>query len=68
MGDRHEPRSPLAWQGTLGEMEAHGTLLAQTCNGPSCRPVSLAAGRTFSRQTLFAVEVWPLFPLSAGKT
>ena len=37
MGDRHEPRSPLAWQGTLGEMDAHGTRLAQTCNGPSCR-------------------------------
>ena len=37
MGDRHKPRSPLAWQGTLGEKGAHGTRLAQTCNGPSCR-------------------------------
>ena len=29
MGDRHEPRSPLAWQRTLGEMKTHGTRLSR---------------------------------------
>lgn len=34
MGDRTADRQPMAWQNTLGEMKAHGTLLAQTS---SCR-------------------------------
>jgi hypothetical protein len=30
MGDRHPPKTPLAWQGTLAQMKAHGTSVAQT--------------------------------------
>ena len=30
MGDRRADRHPLAWQGTLAQMKAHGTLVAQT--------------------------------------
>ena len=32
MGDRTAPRSPMAWQRTLGEMKTHGTRLAQTAS------------------------------------
>ena len=32
MGDRNAPRSPMAWQRSLGEMKAHGTRLAQTAS------------------------------------
>lgn len=34
MGDRSAPRSPMAWQNSLGEMKKHSTRLAQTA---SCR-------------------------------
>ena len=37
MGDRHEARSQMAWQGTLGQMRDHGTRLAQTCTAEACR-------------------------------
>lgn len=30
MGDRNIDRTPMAWQGTLAQMKAHGTRLAQT--------------------------------------
>src|SRR4029453_1851930 len=36
MGDRSERRAPMAWQGTLGQMKAHGTRLAMTCTAPGC--------------------------------
>jgi hypothetical protein len=36
VGDRNAPRRPLAWQNTLGEMKAHGTMIAQT-TGCTCR-------------------------------
>lgn len=32
MGDRIADRSPMAWQGTLAQMKAHGTRLAQTAS------------------------------------
>lgn len=34
MGNRTADRQPLAWQGTLAQMKAHGTIVAQTA---SCR-------------------------------
>jgi hypothetical protein len=34
VGNRTAPRSPMAWQSTLGEMKAHGTRVAQTA---TCR-------------------------------
>ena len=36
MGDRRAIRTPMAWQATLGEMQAHGTRLAMTCTAPGC--------------------------------
>ena len=36
MGDRHAPRSPMAWQNSLAEMKAYGTIVAQT-TGCRCR-------------------------------
>lgn len=30
MGDRTAARTPMAWQGTLGQMKAHGTRIART--------------------------------------
>lgn len=36
MGDRTAIRTPMAWQRTLAEMKAHGTLVAQSCTAPGC--------------------------------
>ena len=37
MGSRSDVRRPLAWQGTLAQMKAQGTRVAQTCTEATCR-------------------------------
>lgn len=37
MGTRTANRRPMEWQGTLAQMQTHGTRLALCCTNPACR-------------------------------
>jgi hypothetical protein len=37
MGTRTDDKRPMAWQGTLAQMRAHGTRVAQCCTAADCR-------------------------------